>query len=176
MQISLESVACLDFEASSLGRTGYPIEVAVVDCATGGCSAWLIRPTDEWLRDGFWSDESAAVHRISFQDLIAYGQPAALVAHELSNWCLGKKVLCDGGEHDRMWLAMLFCDSGFRPPLFADYEQFAVELARQSECSPEAISAAEAEAISRFPTLHRAASDARRLAETLRLIAGCRQS
>lgn len=50
MQISLESVACLDFEASSLGRTGYPIEVAVVDCATGRCSAWLIRPTDEWLR------------------------------------------------------------------------------------------------------------------------------
>jgi len=72
-----------------------------------------------------------------------------------------------------MWLAMLFAGGGLRPPLLSDYEQFAVELATQSECSPEAIFAAEVEARSRFPTLHRAAPDTRRLAETLRLLAGC---
>ncbi len=176
MQNALQNIVCIDFEASSLARTGYPIEVAVVDCATAECSAWLIRPTDEWLRDGLWSEESAAVHTICFQDLIAHGQPAALVARELSDRCLGKKVLCDGGEHDWMWLAMLCADSGLRPPVLSDYEQFVRELARQSECSSAAVVAAEAAALSRFPVLHRAGPDARRLAETLRLIARCGQS
>jgi len=170
----LEGILCLDFEASGLGRSSYPIEVAVVDCSTTACTSWLIRPSEEWLQNGVWSDESAAVHQIELAELMSQGRPVADVAQELAHHCCGRTVLCDGGEYDRQWLAQLFASADQRPPFkLSDFDQCARELADGSGRDPEAtIAIAESEALSRFSTIHRAGADARRLAETLRLIVG----
>ena len=73
----------LDFEASSLMKGSFPIEIAWVD-QDGRGESHLIRPTDEWmtLNDGQpeWSAESERVHGIPLATLIAEGVDAAWVA------------------------------------------------------------------------------------------------
>jgi hypothetical protein len=173
--LPLDDFVCLDFEASALGKGSYPIEAAVVDCATGGCRAWLIQPTPRWLTQGVWSGEAAAVHNIPRDAPLAHGLPAAQVAAELAAACAGKRVLCDGGEHDRHWLFTLFAEAGSGDPpfLIEDYHAFAWDLACRVGRRPDiAIVNSSLEAQIRFPITHRAAADARSLAETLRLIAG----
>ena len=51
----------LDFEASSLGRKGFPIEVAWV-FETGEEEAHLIRPAEGWTE---WDASAEAIHRNS---------------------------------------------------------------------------------------------------------------
>jgi hypothetical protein len=174
VQLSLENIYCLDFEASALGPGSYPIEAAIVDCHSDECTSWLIRPTEEWLADGVWSEQSFEVHKISLSELIAHGLPAETVARELGKRCRGKIVLCDGGDHDRRWLMTLFSCIGVRPTFgLSDFSSFARDLAARSGRRPEiAITRSELEALSRFPVLHRAGPDARRRAEILRLLAG----
>lgn len=174
MPLPLDNVLCLDFEASALGLGSYPIEVAVVDCRSTACRTWLIRPMPEWLSNCCWSDASAAVHKIPISDLVTHGQPVEQVAAELARCCSGKIVLCDGGEHDWRWLVTLYAAVDQQPPFEPrDHQAFAWDLAERSGRRPEvAVNRSEWEALSRFPTVHRAGADARRLAETLRLIAG----
>jgi hypothetical protein len=104
----LDNVLCLDFEASAIGVGSYPIEVAVVDCSSAECHSWMIRPTERWLSHGAWSDEAAAVHGLTLPELVELGLPAQQVAREVSACCDRKSVLCDGGEHERRWLAALY--------------------------------------------------------------------
>src|SRR5262245_50126549 len=105
---ALENVLCLDFEASGLGPGSYPIEVAIEDCRSSACTSWLIRPTELWRAPGVWSEDASALHKIALSDLVSHGQPAEEVAHELADRCMGKTILCDGGDHDRRWLVTLF--------------------------------------------------------------------
>jgi hypothetical protein len=95
--IPLDSIFCLDFEASAVGPGSYPIEVAVVDCATAERTSWLIQPIEAWLKTGIWSDQSAAVHKVSRKELKTRGEAAEKVAQALAEGCSGKTVLCDGG-------------------------------------------------------------------------------
>jgi hypothetical protein len=172
--LSLKNILCLDFEASGLGPQSYPIEVAIADCNSTECISWLIRPTQEWVSTGIWWEQSAEVHKIAMSELMTQGQPAEGVARALNARCNGKIVLCDGGEHDRRWLLRLFLSAEERPVFkLSDFQSFARELAERSGRRPEiAITRSELEALSRFPLLHRAEADARRCAETLRLLAG----
>jgi hypothetical protein len=178
VNVPLDDIVCLDFEASALGRLSYPIEVAVADCVTGACSGWLIRPTDAWLEKGVWSEEAAGVHNIPLDELKAAGRPVPEVADLLAVHCAGKRVLCDGGTHDRRWLTTLFAPLDIKPPfVLDDFRTFEWELAglraRRGGPRPDlAIANSELEALTRFPPTHRAAADARLLAEILRLIAG----
>jgi hypothetical protein len=174
MALSLENILCLDFEASGLGPQSYPVEVAIADCNSTEFTSWLIRPAQEWLATGIWWDQSAEVHKITMSELMADGQPPERVARALNARCNGKIVLCDGGEHDRRWLLRLFLSAEERPSFeLSDFDAFAFELAERSGRRPEiAIRRAALEALSRFPRLHRAAPDARRCAETLKLLAG----
>jgi len=107
-------------------------------------------------------------------ELLAHGDAAENVARELSACCSGKMVVCDGGKHDSLWLATLFGAIGRSPPFeLEDYREFAQQLAERFGRRPDiSIMRSELEAMSRFPVLHRAGPDARRLAETIRLIAG----
>jgi DNA polymerase III epsilon subunit-like protein len=171
MAFSLERVCCLDLEASGLGERTYPIEAAVVDCATLECRSWLIRPTPRWLSEGLWSLEAAAMHGISIEELVSTGSPIGQVAAELVDCCRGKRVLCDGGEHDHRWLLTLFAGAGRNPPFHLDdFESFALEVAQRSGYSELAMADSRL-AQNTHPT-HRASADARTLAETLRRIAG----
>src|SRR5437660_64889 len=78
----MEHLCCLDFEASALGERSYPIEAAVVDCATLKCQSWLIRPSPRWLSEGIWSAEAAGLHGIPMEELLANGNPISQVAAE----------------------------------------------------------------------------------------------
>ena len=173
MPFSLESVCCLDFEASALGDRSYPIEAAVVDCATLDCRSWLIRPTPRWRSEGRFAVDAAELHGISMGQLLTDGVAVAQVAAELTERCRRKRVLSDGGEHDQRWLTTLFAGAGKNPPFGVDeFQPFALELARKIKPDGEHIlERCEQEASMRFPITHRAAEDARRLAEILRQLA-----
>jgi hypothetical protein len=64
--------------------------------------------------------------------------------------------------------------TGRRPPFeLTDHSSFVGQLAARCGRRPEiAVNRSELEALSRFPNLHRAGPDARRLAEVARLLAG----
>ena len=53
--------AFLDFEASSLEKGGFPVEVGWV-LQDGAEEAHLIRPAPDWT---VWSEEAEAIHRLS---------------------------------------------------------------------------------------------------------------
>jgi hypothetical protein len=57
----LSKIAFLDFEASSLGKQGYPIEVAWV-FANGEEESHLIRPAEAWTD---WDVKAGRIHGIS---------------------------------------------------------------------------------------------------------------
>ena len=172
----LGHVLCLDFEASAFGPGGFPIEVAVADPATRAVRSWLIRPIDLWLGAGEWSEESAAVHKLTRHELLRHGLPVTFVAAELSALCKGKQVLSDAIDLDSAWLTTLYraTHHGDAPFVLFNFHAFAVELCWRLKRKPDiAYQAAELGAQKRFPVTHRAAADARCRAEMLRLIAGC---
>ena len=110
-------LATLDFEASSLGEDGYPIEVA---CVIGTWSepavrfSSLIQPRREWARGKGWSKASAAIHGIAREDL-AHGMDADAVCVILNELLSGFVVTVDGGSYDRFWLERLY---GLLAPTF----------------------------------------------------------
>ena len=59
----------LDFEASSLGKNGYPIEVAWV-FEDGDSESFLISPIGRWTG---WDAAAEAIHGISREQLAAEG-------------------------------------------------------------------------------------------------------
>lgn len=174
MPLPLDGILCLDFEASALARGSWPIEVAVADCTSGATRSWLIRPLDVWLAADVWDPAAQAVHGIAREELLASGLPVEQVAQELADACRDGLVLADGGVHDRYWLAVLYDAIGREPPFaLGDFHDHAVALALRAARDPQrAIASSELEAQIRFPRTHRAAADARSLAESLRLVAG----
>jgi hypothetical protein len=174
MRLPLDGVCCLDFEASGLGDLSYPIEAAVVDCATVQCQSWLIRPSSRWASEGAWSAEAAKLHHIEMSELLVHGVAIAQVAAELAAACQGKRVLCDGREHDQRWLTTLFAGAGRNVPfLIHDFDAYAAELARRAGRDANVASVNDDLAARKcLRVAHRAEPDARLLAERLRLIAG----
>jgi hypothetical protein len=176
VKVPLDNILCLDFEASAIGKGSFPIEVAVAEACTGALHSWLIRPTDQWLAVGVWSEESAAVHKIGRTELLLDGLPVARVAAELTARCKGRRVLSDAADFDGAWLATFYEAAQGEEAPFAlhDFHTFAWQLALCAGRRPDiAYVRSELEAQIRFPMIHRAGADARCLAEMLRLIAGC---
>ena len=110
-------LATLDFEASSLGEDGYPIEVACV-IGTGPEPSLqfssLIKPRREWKGGKGWSEASAAIHGIAREEL-EDGMDADGICLVLDRMLSGLTVVVDGGSYDRFWLEPLY---GSRAPLF----------------------------------------------------------
>jgi hypothetical protein len=108
--MSTTSIITLDFEASSLEETGYPIEVAVVlgDC-TGIQTQFstLITPRDEWKAQAHWSEASQALHGIKF-GWLRDAMPADTVCDILDRLLAGRSVAVDGGSFDQFWLDRLY--------------------------------------------------------------------
>ena len=65
-------IVFLDFEASSLARRGFPIEIAWV-FETGEAESHLIRPAADWTE---WSAEAESIHGIPRASLERDGRPA----------------------------------------------------------------------------------------------------
>lgn len=171
----LEGVFCLDFEASSLDRGGYPIEVGIANTRSNSVSAWLIRPAEEWLKNGVWDCASQALHGITLEQLEAEGIAVSVVAGALADELTGRRVLSDNPAFDGRWLHQLYTAAGAgRPPIILEeLEIYAWHVAQTSKrLSHVAFRKAEIAARIAFPVMHRAGSDAQHNAEFLRQLRG----
>ncbi len=96
----------IDFEASSLSFDSYPIEVAW-GSTTAPIESFLINPTeiDAWSD---WSEESEAVHNISYETLLLEGQSPKLVCDKLTQALDSVQVYSDAPSFDMDWLRKLY--------------------------------------------------------------------
>jgi hypothetical protein len=160
----------IDFEASSLGKTSYPIEVGWV--FVDGCSeGHLIRPAPGWSD---WSMEAEAIHGIDRAILARDGMPHDEVATRMVEVLSGHDLYASAPSWDGKWLSVLLRAAGLpRHSLrLRDTEEAHREVARTALAGlvPEdALERAVANAVSlaelRFregPVRHRAVEDAER--------------
>jgi len=100
--------AFLDFEASSLAKQSYPIEVAWV--FEDGCSeSHLIRPLPAWTD---WDVRAEAIHGIARATLEADGEPVDAVARRLLDALGGHVVYASSPSWDGKWLSVLLRAGG----------------------------------------------------------------
>ena len=154
----------VDFEASSLRKQSYPIEVGWVDEAGRG-EAHLIRPAPGWDE---WDETAEAVHGISRQELFEQGEPHDAVCARVIAAFEGNVACASAPTWDGHWLSMLLRAAG-RPrhllrlagsnEVFMDTAR--ARLGAGSEAAEALVARAKAE-IGSQPVTHRALADARR--------------
>ena len=101
--------AFLDFEASSLGPHGFPVEVAWV-FEDGKSETFLIRPAAGWTE---WDPAAEGLHGISRARLDREGEPVELVAGRLVDALAGHEVFASALSWDGKWLSRLLRVAGF---------------------------------------------------------------
>jgi hypothetical protein len=120
----------LDFEASSLARRGFPIEIAWV-FETGEAEAHLIRPAEDWTE---WAAEAEAVHRIPRTLLERQGRPVEEVARRAVEALTGHRLYATAPSWDGQWLSRLLRAGGL--------PRHALRLRDTEEAQAEAVAAA----------------------------------
>ncbi len=148
----------LDFEASSLSKQSYPVEVGWVG-ENGSGEAHLIRPAPGWTE---WDDRAAAVHGISREQLEREGEPHEAVCARLLTVFEGNDVLASAPSWDGHWLSMLLRAAGHPRHLVRLQDSdvaFAAAAAPQGGDIAARIEAAKQAAL---PAGHRALADAKR--------------
>jgi hypothetical protein len=98
----------LDFEASSLGKRSYPIEVAWV-FEDGRSESYLIHPALEWTD---WDEQAEAIHHISRSDLLASGSPHDVIARRMLEELSGHDLLASAPSWDGKWMSVLLRAAG----------------------------------------------------------------
>ncbi|HET8725990.1 MAG TPA: transcriptional regulator [Alphaproteobacteria bacterium] len=162
--------AFLDFEASSLAKASYPIEVAWV-FEDGREEAHLIRPAADWTD---WDDDAEAIHGLSRAELLSSGDSPRQVATRMIEALDGHELLAGAPSWDGKWLSVLLRAGGFpRHALRLGKSSEAraaaalaalsgiADAAERNRRAAEAMKTAEA-AIEAEPVAHRALPDARR--------------
>ena len=157
----------LDFEASSLARHSYPIEVAWV-FEDGTSESHLIRPAPGW---DDWDVAAEAIHHIpreSLQD----GMPHDLLARRMVDQLSGHDLTASAPSWDGKWLSVLLRAAGLpRHALrLRDTEEVQRETARNIlrdgisaghlEAAVERIRLAAIAALPEGVSAHRALADA----------------
>jgi len=105
--VKLDEFIILDVEASGLGHSSYPVEVAFAS-SSGEQADFLINPTTEWLEKGEWDKNAETLHGLSQQTLLFTGSCIVNVAQQLNKYLCGKLVLCNDLAFDGFWLTQLF--------------------------------------------------------------------
>ena len=100
--------AFLDFEASSLSKNSYPIEVAWV-FQNGRSEHHLIAPAPGW---DDWDDASEAIHGISRSALEAEGKSHDEVASRMMEALTGHDLFASAPSWDGKWLSVLLRGAG----------------------------------------------------------------
>ncbi|QRM30596.1 transcriptional regulator [Microvirga sp. VF16] len=104
----LSNIVFLDFEASSLGKQGYPIEVAWV-FASGEEESYLIRPAASWTD---WDVKAGRIHGISREQLRAKGTSLEDVAQRMVSVLTGRTLYATAPSWDGKWLSKLLRTAG----------------------------------------------------------------
>ncbi|HSX50755.1 MAG TPA: hypothetical protein VLF09_07355 [Cellvibrio sp.] len=93
----------LDFEASSLSDTSYPISVGLV--VKGKIHYWIIKPKPDWID---WSLASQAIHGLKHSYLIDHGMDHDEVLRELQEALQEINIIySDNPYWERRWLRQL---------------------------------------------------------------------
>ncbi len=105
----------IDFEASGLSKSSYPIEVAWGD-SMKTVTSYLLNPEkmDDWTD---WNLKSFEFHGIPRDDLVKKGKDPRRVASHMIDELAGKTVYSDEPKFDNMWKDRLLIDSGYDPAL-----------------------------------------------------------
>ncbi len=98
----------LDFEASSLSKQSYPVEVAWV-FEDGRSRTFLIRPAPDWTD---WSSEAEAIHGISRELLEKEGVTVSIIADEMVETLSGHDLYASAPSWDGKWLSALLRAAG----------------------------------------------------------------
>lgn len=98
----------LDFEASSLSKDSYPIEVGWA-AEDGSTETHLIRPAPAWTD---WDASAEAIHHIGRDTLLAEGEPHDEVARRLLATLAACPVYVTAPSWDGMWLSKLLRAAG----------------------------------------------------------------
>ncbi|HMI20151.1 MAG TPA: transcriptional regulator [Sphingomonas sp.] len=101
-------LAFLDFEASSLARHSYPIEVAWV-FENGASEAYLIRPAPGW---DDWDVSAEAIHHIPRATLLDEGVAHDAVARRMVEQLAGHDLTASAPSWDGKWLSTLLRAAG----------------------------------------------------------------
>ena len=99
----------LDFEASSLSKASYPIEIGWV-FEDGTAEGHLIQPAPAWTE---WDERVAAIHRISREQLLAEGKPHDEVCRRMVEVLTGHTLYASAPSWDGRWLSVLLRAAGF---------------------------------------------------------------
>lgn len=159
----------LDFEASSLAKGSYPIEVGWI-FEDGRSEGFLIRPAPEWTD---WNEEAEALHGIRRATLTAEGVAHDQVARHLLDTLRDHEVYVSAPSWDGMWLSVLLRAAGLprHAMRLKDADEAHLEAARETlrplvpaetleDFAAPALAHAKGEAAER-PVAHRALDDAR---------------
>lgn len=172
----------LDFEASSLAKHGYPIEVAWA-FEDGQGESYLIRPAPDWTD---WDEAAERIHRIPRSELVDHGEPVEAVAARMTEALGGHGLYASAPSWDGKWLSALLRAAGLpRHSLrLLDTEVVRREVAVEmlgSSLAGAVLEAAVADVLERAADFgrslspeHRALADARqewRVVEQVRLLA-----
>jgi hypothetical protein len=104
----LAMIVFLDFEASSLGKHSYPIEIAWV-FEDGRSQSFLIKPKPGWTD---WSADAEKVHGISRDRLQEEGSDVEPVVRELMAKLSGNELYASSPSWDGKWLSALLRGGG----------------------------------------------------------------
>jgi len=150
----------LDFEASSLSKQSYPIEVGWVS-EGGSEEGYLIKPAPGWTE---WDATAEAVHGISREQLEREGTAHDMVCTRLVEVFEGNVVYASAPSWDGHWLSMLLRAAGRPRHLLRLKDSQTVFLeAATARGGPTAERIARArQVIETGPVAHRAVADARR--------------
>lgn len=101
-------IVFLDFEASSLGKGGFPVEVGWA-ADDGSEEGHLIRPAPSWEE---WNAESEGIHRITVDRLRREGMPHDDVARRMAEVLAGHDLYASAPSWDGQWLNKLLRAAG----------------------------------------------------------------
>jgi hypothetical protein len=104
----LSNTVFLDFEASSLGKQGFPIEVAWA-FANGEEESHLIRPAASWTD---WDTKAERIHGIRREQLKSEGTPLEDVARRMISVLKGRALYATAPSWDGKWLSKLLRAAG----------------------------------------------------------------
>ncbi|MCA1440218.1 transcriptional regulator [Ensifer sp. IC4062] len=102
-------IVFVDFEASSLAKASFPVEVAWV-FQNGAARTSLIRPASGW---DDWSADAESIHGISKSLLETEGVPVEIIAKEMVESLSDHQLYASAPSWDGKWLSVLLRAAGF---------------------------------------------------------------
>lgn len=165
-------IAFIDFEASSLGKHGYPIEVAWV-FVDGEEESHLIQPVPSWTD---WNAKAEIIHGISRNQLRAEGQTVDEVARRMVSVLTGCALYATAPSWDGKWLSKLLRTAGLprhalrledtdvahRQVIEEALRAARIPADRHKDIMREILTKAQRRDDELGPAVHRALADARR--------------